>query len=250
MRADEVFPTASTVKVPILAALLARVDAGEVDYNAHLVFTSTRAYDAEDLSAHLKDGTSLTVAKLAWLMETLSDNGAALWCQELAGGGAGVNAWLAANGFTATRVNSRTPGREAEKTEHGWGQTTPREMAGLFARMAERKAGTPEASDELRRALSRTFWDGEALSVLPPNVHAASKQGAVERSRSEVLLVSGPAGEYVLAVYTKDQTDTSWRRENEGYALLRRVSAAVWRAFGEAKGWEPSPASVRFYHEE
>jgi beta-lactamase class A len=250
VRADELFPTASTVKVPILAALLARVDSGALDYNAPLVYESTRAYVDDDLSANLKDGAKLTPAKLAWLMETLSDNTAALWCQELAGGGAAVNEWLAAHGLEKTRVNSRTPGREAERAQYGWGQTTPREMAGLFALMAQRKAGSPAASDELLRALSRSFWDGEALSVIPPRVHAASKQGAVDHSRSEVLLVSGPAGDYVLAVYTKDQTDASWRRENEGYELLRRVSAVVWRAFGEAKGWEPAADSLRFYHKD
>jgi beta-lactamase class A len=61
-------------------------------------------------------------------METLSDNTASLWVQRLVGSAA-INDWLAANGYDSTRVNSRVPGREADRTRMGWGQTTPREMA-------------------------------------------------------------------------------------------------------------------------
>ncbi len=65
-------------------------------------------------------------------MITHSDNTAAVWCEKLAGGGATINEWLNTNGFKFTRVNARTPGREKDNKEFGWGQTTPREMANLF----------------------------------------------------------------------------------------------------------------------
>jgi beta-lactamase class A len=246
LNADETFPTASTVKLAILAVLLDRVDRGELDYDGELVMTSTRAYDADDLAANLKDGTKLTPAKLAWLMESMSDNTAALWCQELAGGGAAINAWLSAHGFARTRVNSRTAGREADRTAFGWGQTTPREMAVLMLEASSATALSPAASEEMMRVLSKSYWDGEALSQIPPSVHAASKQGAVDHSRSEVLLVEAPSGRYVLSVYTKDQQDVRYERDNEGYELLRKVSRAVWERY-EGEGWKPRPESQRFY---
>jgi beta-lactamase class A len=247
LNADETFPTASLVKVPILVSLLSRVDRGELDYNGELVMTSTRAYDADDLAANLKDGTKISPAKLVWLMESLSDNSAALWCQELAGGGAAINAWLDGHGFARTRVNSRTEGREADKAKFGWGQTTPREMAGLMLLASSSStAVTPAVSEEMLRVLSKSYWDGEALSQIPPAIHAASKQGAVDHSRSEVLLVEAPSGRYVLSVLTKDQTDTRYEHDNEGYELLRRVSRAVWE-HDEGAGWKPRSESLRFY---
>ncbi len=249
--ADGLYPTASIVKVPILASLLDRVDKGSLDYNAALVYTSTRARDAGDLAANLKDGAQVSPAKLAWLMESLSDNTAALWCQELAGGGTGINAWLEKRGFRRTRVNSRTPGREADYKALGWGQTTPREMAELLVAVATAAALSPAASEEMLRSLSRTYWDGEALSQIPPTVHVASKQGAVDHARSEVLLVDAPSGRYVLSVFTKEQADTRYVRDNEGYALLRRVSRAVWEALEASNSsWSPRAESVRFYHED
>ena len=247
LNADETFPTASLIKIPILLTLFERIDRGEVDYNAELIYRSTRAYDDGDVLASYQDGKKISPAKLVWLMETMSDNTAALWCAELAGGADAVNAWLEARGFKTTRVNRRATGRTAEAEKFGWGQTTPREMAELMLSIGEGRAASPAASEEMLRVLSRTYWDGEALSQIPPTIHAASKQGAVEHSRSEVLFVDAPSGDYVLAVITKDQADASWVRGNEGYELLRRVSRAVWTTFEGASGWTPRPESARFY---
>lgn len=116
IRADEVFPTASLVKVPILLRLLERVDAKEVSWTEHLTFERSRISPGEDLLARFADGQKITVPELVFLMLAKSDNTASLWCQELAGGGVAINDWLARKGYAHTRVNSKTPGREADRT--------------------------------------------------------------------------------------------------------------------------------------
>ncbi|HET6577841.1 MAG TPA: serine hydrolase, partial [Gemmatimonadales bacterium] len=125
----------------------------------------------------------------------------------------------------------------------GWGQTTPREMARLVTLIREGRAVSPAASEEMYRHLTRSFWTGEALSRLPPTVQAASKQGAVDRSRSEVVLVNAPSGDYVFCVITRNQQDESWKQDNEGYVLLRRVSALLWRYFEPQHPWAPTPGA-------
>jgi beta-lactamase class A len=62
-------------------------------------------------------------------------------------------------------------------------------------------------------------------------VQVASKQGPVSASRSEVLLVNAPTGDYVLCIITKDQEDRSWEAHNEGYVLLRDLSRIVYDHF-------------------
>ncbi len=84
------------------------------------------------------------------------------------------------------------------------------------------------------------------MSQLPPTVQAASKQGAVDQSRSEVVLVNAPSGDYVFCVITKDQQDERWTPDNEGYALLRRVSALLWRYFEPGHPWGPAPGAGVF----
>lgn len=246
LAADEPFPTASLIKVPILGALLARVDRGELDYHQQLTWTKDRLYPGEDLLGSFADGQRVELSKVAMLMITTSDNSASLWCQELAGTGTAINEWLAAQGLATTRVNSRTKGREAEQKEFGWGVTTPREMCELLVRARDGALGSRAMGEELQRCLARIYWDAEALSVLPPSVHTLSKQGAVDRSRSEVVLVHAPRGDYVFCVITKNQADTSWKSDNEGFVLLRAVSARLWRHFAPERPYEPPAGRERF----
>ena len=251
VNADELFPTASMIKVPILLKVYDDVAAGRLPYNAPLVYTSSRAYGSS-LIASFRDGEKISLPALAWLTASYSDNAAALWCQELAGGGAAINAWLASRAFAQTRVNRRTPEREPQSKLYGWGQTTAREMARLFVGLRQRRLLSPAASDELYRVLSGSFWTTEALSQIPPWVHAASKQGAVDHSRSEALLVSAPSGDYVLAVFTKDQPDgeTGYDFGNEGFLVLRAVSGLVWRHFEPGSAWAPAEGWQKFFKED
>ena len=246
LRADELFPTASMVKVPILAALLERLERGELGYHDKLTYTKDRLYAGEDLLGSFGEGEPITLDKLAFLMITTSDNTASLWCQELAGTGVAVNQWLQANGFEATRVNSRTPGREDARAAYGWGQTTPREMAELLVGVRDRALVSPAASEEMARALGRIYWDGEALSAIPPDVATMSKQGAVNASRSEVVLVHAPHGDFVFCVITKNQADESWGHDNEGFVLLREVAATLWEHFEPGRPYRPADGTSRY----
>ena len=187
-----------------------------------------------------RDQEPITLGKLIHLMTAFSDNTASVWLQELAGGGEGINEWLQAHGFEKTRVNSRTPGRADSYRQWGWGQTTPREMCEQHTMIREGRAVSPRASEEMYRVLCGTFWDSEAVSSLPPWVQAATKQGALNRSRSEVVLVNAPGGDYVFCVITKNQVDQSWGADNAGFVLARDVSRVLWEHFG-ARDWAPAP---------
>jgi beta-lactamase class A len=231
IRADEVFPTASMVKVPLLVALYDRAEHGAIKLDSGFVFQDTMRYAEYDLSGQLREGQTLTPREMAFLMIGLSDNTASLWIQRLVGTGTEVNRWLAGNGFQHTRVNSRTPGREAARTEHGWGQTSPREMAELMVRIREGRAVSSQASEQMYRTLTNNAWEDVAASVIPPHIQVASKYGAVDRFRGEVLLVNAPRGDYVLAVLAKNLQDQSWKPDNAAWALTRDISRTVYQHF-------------------
>lgn len=245
INADTMFPTASMIKVPILIGVHDAARRGALDLHQTLTYRDSLLYAGEDIVGALRDSARISLTKVAMLMITTSDNTGSLWLQHLAGTGTAINEWLATHGFEATRVNSRTPGREADRRAYGWGQTTPREMARLVTMIREGRAVSPAASEEMYRALTRIYWNGEALSQLPPWVQAASKQGAVDRSRSEVVLVNAPSGDYVFCVITKNQVDERYEPGNEGYVLLRRVSALLWRHFEPNHPWAPAPGADR-----
>ncbi len=231
IHADQLFPTASLIKVPILVATFAAIEHGDIDYNDELIYDASREYPGHDVLASFRDGETITVSRLVHLMLSLSDNTASLWLQELAGTGMAINDWLESRGFQQTRVNSRTPGREAQYEEYGWGQTTPREMAELMVMIYDRRAVNESASEEMYRALSGTWFRGESVGAIPPTVQTASKQGAIDRSRSEVAIINAPSGPYVLCVITKNQADPGWDYDNAGFALLRDISRTIWNHF-------------------
>lgn len=238
INADTIFPTASMIKVPIMVGTFDKIKKGELKYDQELTYKDSLDYD-DGIVGSLKDGAKLPLNEVVMLMCTVSDNTGSLWLQALAGGGKRINAIIDSLGLKNTRVNSRTPGREANRTEFGWGQTTPREMAELITMIRNGKVISADASDRMYRNLGRQFWDGEGLSQLPETVKYATKNGAVNRSRSEVVYVHAPHGEYVYCVITKKQKDESWVRENEGYELLRKVGALLWNYYEPKSNFKP-----------
>jgi beta-lactamase class A len=247
INADTIFPTASMIKIPITIGMFNKIEQKEIDYDTILTYKDSLLYEGEDLLGSFKHGEKIALSKVLMLMITTSDNTASLWCQSLAGKGTAINDILLKAGFQFTRVNSRTPGREANRSKYGWGQTTPREMAELLVKIREGKMISARASERIYRNLVRIYYDSESLSQIPPYIQAASKQGAVNRSRSEVVLVNAPHGDYVFCVITKNQQDESWNSKNEGYLLLRGVSRLLWNYFEPDSQWKPSSGIEEWY---
>lgn len=228
VHADTVFPTASMVKIPILIGIMDKMKQGSLDYHMNLMYRDSLLYPGEDILGAFKDSALVSLSKMIMLMLTTSDNTASLWLQSLAGGGTRINAILDSNGFKNTRVNSRTPGREDNRVKYGWGQTTPREMVELMKMIYQRKMIDEKSSDHMIRLLGRNYWDEQAISEIPPHIFVASKNGAVDASRSETLLVMAPSSPYIFSIITKKQQDTSWGNDNEGWVLAKKLSALLW----------------------
>ena len=239
VNADTTFPTASMVKIPILLGVMDKIHKGELQYHQLLHYRDSLLYAGEDILGSFKDGEPIQLAKVLMLMCTTSDNTASLWLQSLAGTGTRINRILDSLGFATTRVNSRTEGRRTDWEKFGWGQTTPREIAALLERIYHRKLINDTLSERMLRLLGRNYWDEEAISMIPPEIFVASKNGAVDASRSITMLVMAPHGPYLFSFLTKNQTDTSWSANNEGWVLERKLAKMVWEHFEPRYKWTP-----------
>lgn len=230
INADTLFPTASMVKIPILLGIMDKLERGELNYHQQLVYKDSLLYEGEDILGSFKNNEKIELSKVIMLMLTTSDNTASLWLQGLAGTGTRINQLLDSNHFLDTRVNSRTPGREGNRKIYGWGQTTPYEMAMLMEKIYRGGLIGKTASEKMLRLLGRNYWDEEAISQIPAHVFVASKNGAVDASRSEVLLVMGRRP-YILCICTKNNQDTGWNKTNEAWILTRNISSLLWNYF-------------------
>lgn len=231
INADTVFPTASMVKIPILIGIMDKINKAELDYHQQLKYRDSLLYPGVDILGSFKDTEKIELSKVMMLSLTMSDNTASLWLQSLAGKGTRINEILDTLGFKNTKVNSRTPERETNRNQYGWGQTTPKEMATLMEKISKGEIISKERSAQMLRLLGRNYHDQQAISQVPPDVFVASKNGAVDQSRSEVLFVNGRGAKYVFCVCTKNNKDQSWQSANEAWMLTRKLSKIVWDHF-------------------
>lgn len=235
IHADSTFPTASMIKIPILIGIMHKLQDSELNYHQELLYRDSLLYPGVDLLGSFKDSQQVELSKVMMLMLSMSDNTASLWLQSLAGGGQRINSYLDSLGMKVTHVNSRTPGRENNQQQYGWGQTTPREMATLMEMIVKGQIISKAVSDRMLRLLSRNYWDEEGVSQVPAGVFIASKNGAVDSSRSEVMYVNGKHCRYILCICTNNNKDTSWEENNEAWNLIRNISKLLWDYYGDKK---------------
>ena len=233
LNADTIFPTASIVKVPILAGIMDKIERGELNYDSSLVYKDSLLYAGSDILGSFKNNEKILLKKVIMLMLTTSDNTASLWLQSLAGGGARINEIMESLGLKDTRVNSRTPGREEYRSKYQWGQTTPKEMGTLFEKIYRSEIFSAAACERMMRCLGRNFWDeDEAISQIPPTIEVFSKNGCVNASRSEAMIVNAHKNPYVFCIFTKNNKDTRWDHDNEAWVVARKISKLIWEYWG------------------
>jgi beta-lactamase class A len=239
--ADDTFPTASMVKVPLLITLFDQAAQGHLQLDSLYTFNDSTVIqgDGDDLMAMVRLGSKVTLRKMAYMMTGFSDNTASVWIQSLIGGSQVANAWLEQHGYSITRDNSRLPERREIWRTWGWGMTSPREMASLLVSIRNGEAVSRAASEEMYNLLTHNYWKDDALAGIPPWVQAADKSGSVDASRSEAILVNARNGDYVVVVATKNIKDRSYATTNEAATLIRKISWEVYHHYNPEDAWRP-----------
>ena len=106
-------------------------------------------------------------------------------------------------------------------------------MGTIFEKIYRNEIFSATACERMMRCLGRNYWDeDEAISQIPPTIEVFSKNGCVNASRSEVLLVNAPHNPYIFCIFTKNNKDISWKHENEAWAMARKVSKMLWEYYG------------------
>ncbi|GBC92396.1 Beta-lactamase CARB-6 [bacterium HR15] len=246
---DEIFPTASTIKTAVMAKAFEEIEAGRLNYNESIPITPDDIRDGAGLLQFFREKQSVPVKMLLHLMITVSDNTATVILARRLGT-VEVNRYLERLGLKHTRLLMLHPPADLELKElrdrWGMGMCTPNEMVELLDAIRTGKAGTPAACDRMLRILSHQFYDNLIASSVPPWVVAATKSGAIERSRSDTGIVFSPSGAYILAVYTKEAEDTRWSPDNEGEIAIREVAREVWRFYHPREQWQPPMGMERY----
>jgi beta-lactamase class A len=257
---EDRFRTASTVKVAIHAAVMAKVRAGHLDLDRRVPLRLTDLVGGAGVLNVLRPGLEPTLADLCTLMIVISDNTATNLVIDLVGGVDAVNGALADLGFGEVVLQRRLAypppplvagPRPAPGGPIGtFATATPASLCRLVAAIEAGAVVDPTASRLMFDTLAHQhFQTGVARSFLeitepggtPERWPAvASKTGEVAGCRAEVGVISLPGGTRIAyAVMADDLVDTTLTSLSEGNELLGRVGAALLRRWWQGPGAPP-----------
>jgi beta-lactamase class A len=197
--ADTVFPTASTIKVPVMIQLYRAIRAGDLKLTDQIpVHTKDLVEESPVVEKATKSTGKLTVRELLEAMIQVSDNTATNKLIELLSM-AKVNRAMDEMGFLQTRLRRRMIDIAAARRNEE-NVSTPLEMARLMEMIYRGKAVDESASREMLEVMTATKAD--IRKVIPANIRVASKPGSLDRVKCEVAVVFLDKRPFVISVYS------------------------------------------------
>lgn len=240
-QADEAFPSASTIKVYILLALLERVQDGSASLDDEIELVPEQQVSGSGVLKALTPGRTYTALDLARLMIIVSDNCATNLLIDHVGLER-INASIARHGWGATRLAGllqRPDSAEGARTSNS--TTSPRDLQDHFLRLW---AGA--LLDERRTALAKDIYrgqhftdqlgrflpyDGYSTEIGESDLTIASKSGSIRGVRNDAGVIASARGAYVVAVMTKGCPDERFHVNNLGSVVIGKVSHALYQRY-------------------
>jgi beta-lactamase class A len=239
LRADDLFPTASVIKVALCCAVLDLVVRGKANLSQTVPLPPVGGRVAGggilkqlELDAiSLRDAIELTI--------TISDNVATNALLEVCETDR-VNEYLGGLGLEQTRILGPVDfARIGPGLEGGIGTSTPREQTRLFAALAQEQILTPELCSYLVEVLARQHYQDQIPRWLPWNPYAqyhgrsqsltvANKTGELDGIRADAgLLIHVERGMVALAIFTDGGGDLRETVDVEGALAVAECGAAI-----------------------
>lgn len=264
---EEVFPMASSYKIPIAVKLLQRVEAGDFGLDTLIELTESDIHPGSGtISQLLNDpGVALSARNLLELMMLISDNSATDLCMKLAGGPEAINGMLMKNGLNQISVDRPTVvlianwlGIEMKADEEmgmevfmkkaealdeatrtqankmfvkdNRDQSSPRHMAYLLRLLWEGKLLNPAHTELLLDIMYRCETGENRLKgILPPGTSVAHKTGTIGGTTNDVGIIDlpGEAGHVVCVVFIKESSISVAEREK----VIAHIARAAYDYF-------------------
>jgi beta-lactamase class A len=202
---DEVFPVASTIKVPILIEFYRRVEAKTIDPMAPVKYVESQKAGGSGVMKTLTAGAvTMPLIDYATLMINVSDNSTTNYFIDLLGLEK-INEVCAMIGLKTTRLARKMMDLEAFKAGKD-SFTTPHEMVTLFEELHTCKTLTPFVCGETLRMLKRPkegIVQGVIRNAIQDAVEVADKSGWVSGATLDAGIVYQPRCPYAVALLAK-----------------------------------------------
>jgi beta-lactamase class A len=233
-RADEPMPTASLIKVAVMAEAYQQAHDGKIRLSDPVTLRKEDKVPGSGvLTDNFSDGVTFPLLDAVRLMISVSDNTATNLVLDRIGLGA-TAARMEAWGFPNTRLHAKVFRRDTslspERSERfGLGSTTAREMVGLLEKLHRGELVSAEASKAMLGHLKKCDDRDKLVRFLPPGTVVAHKTGSVSDARTDAGLIYLPGGGAVaVCVLTAKNEDRTWRVDNAAQVLIAQVAKEVY----------------------
>ena len=194
---DELFPSASVIKLPLVMTLYADATRGLIDLDERV--------DGSGVLRHMRDVDRLSLRDLAMLAIIVSDNTATNRLIERIGVdrvGERLREW----GCPKTRLSRKMYDFEAAKRGHE-NVMTARETVSLLVRLQRGECEDRATSDAVLAVLEQCQDRTMLLRYLPYGAKVPHKTGTLDESRNDAAIVPGERP-VIVAGFTRKLRDT------------------------------------------
>lgn len=253
---DEIYPTASTLKIPLLYELYRQADAGEIGLSSRISLRKGERVPGSGVLQHLDEGLQPTVRDLAELMIIVSDNWATdilfqmVGPERLAGtledlglhqtkipystwqilsqmGGVDPNDSGISYGELRERLKGSWRASDSdhvgavEDTDH----SSPADMVRLMELIEEGQGISAESRQAILDILKHQNFNALIPGRLPVDegIETAHKTGSVRGVRNDAGIVYAPGIRYAIAIMSKDLEDAA-----EAVEQFAHMSRWIW----------------------
>lgn len=204
-RADEVFKSASTIKIAIMIQLFRRIDAGELSLNDPYVLKNEDKVPGSGVLQELHAGIELTLRDVLYLMMSISDNPATNILIDHVGMDA-VNAMMRELGLEKSLLGRPMRGRPANADEQE-NLATPAEFALLMNAILDGTAASAESCMAMLEMLKLQSNSRRIGRFVPEGMEWGSKTGSYDTVVNDVGFVMTKDGPLVVSVFSENVAD-------------------------------------------
>jgi beta-lactamase class A len=221
---DRLFPSASIVKIPIMAAVFQAVQDRRIALDQKVTMNASDQTSGSGIIKAMPAGSQFTVAKLLELMVTRSDNTAANMLIRLLGRDY-LNSYFKRIGLRNTNLSrDMMDFRCRRKGIENY--TTPQDVSRLLEKMYKRTFVNAQVSEQCLALLKLQKVKDRIPRRLPENVVVAHKTGLERLVCHDAGIVFTPNGDFLICVLTKSKA--SYKSSKE---FIARIAAYTYHNY-------------------
>jgi beta-lactamase class A len=204
-RGDDVFRSASTIKIAIMIVLFRRIDDGELSLDEPYRLRAADKVPGSGVLQHLHDGLDLTLGDVVYLMMSISDNPATNILIDHLGFEA-INATMRTLGLRQSILGRKMMGRPAQDSEQE-NLATPNEFARLMATILDGTAASARSCEQMIGLLRLQQNARRIGRFVPQGRQWGSKTGSYDTVANDVGFVMMDDGPLVISAFTANLPD-------------------------------------------